>query len=135
MNLKQTPINDLSLPHDACEKLQALGVQTAYDLVLFAYFEGQRQLLAKHLDLSRDKFDVVFDKLLSYAPIEAIERIACRAREIRNIPTGLLPPDDEGPGESPDDQVGPQGPETGENGQNESDRLTPPEEFGGHDGS
>ncbi len=93
MNLEKVSIRELLLSSDAQEKLQALGIQTAYDLVLFAYFEEQRQLLAEHLGLSCVELDAVLDELLRDAPADDIDRLASRAMDIRRIPNGLFPPD------------------------------------------
>jgi len=100
MELKEMPIHNLPLPTDALAKLQSLGVRSAYDLVLLAYLEEQRELLSEHLGLPRAELDALLDELLRDAPTEAIERLASRAREIRRIPSGLLPPDGEDPDEN-----------------------------------
>jgi len=104
MNLELVPIRELHLPSDALEKIRALGIKTAYDFVLFAYFDEQRQLLTEYLSLSRVKIDTVLDDLLCNVPTEVIDRLARRARDIRRIPNGLIPPDHKESEESLADQ-------------------------------
>jgi hypothetical protein len=95
MNLEHTLIATLSLPAFAIEKLGRLGLKTAHELILLAYLEEQRTPLAQHLGLPRADLDTVLDQLLQNIPTEGLNRLAAQAREIRNIPSGLIPPDTE----------------------------------------
>ena len=95
MNLEHLPISELSLPLEVCEKLSKRGIETAHDLILAAYMLDQRRLLAEHVGIPVYEFDELVHKLLESAPQETIQKLAERAKEIRSIPSGILPPSSE----------------------------------------